>query len=41
MKWIGKLTTLTLGGMIVMTQLAATQVPNAATDPRIDLTLDR
>jgi len=36
MKWIGKLATLTLGGMIVMTQLAAAQVPNAATDPRID-----
>jgi acetyl esterase len=31
-----KLATFTLGGMIVMTQLATAQVPNGATDTRID-----
>ncbi len=36
MKFLGKLATLTLGGMIVMTLAASAQAPNAATDPRID-----
>jgi len=36
MKHLTWLATFTLGGMIVMTQLAAAQAPNAATDPRID-----
>jgi acetyl esterase len=31
-----RLATFTLGGMIMMTQLAAAQVPDAGTDPRID-----
>jgi acetyl esterase len=36
MKPFGALTTLTLAGLIGISQLAAAQVPNAATDPRID-----
>jgi len=36
MKLFRSLTNLTLGGMIAMTQLAAAQAPNAATDTRID-----
>jgi acetyl esterase/lipase len=36
MKRFGRLTTFTLGGIIAMTQLAAAQTPNAATDSRID-----
>lgn len=36
MKYLNKLATFTLGAVIVMTQLAAAQAPDAATDPRID-----
>src|ERR1700722_2902151 len=36
MKRFRSLTTFTLGGVIAMTQLAGAQVPNAATDTRID-----
>jgi acetyl esterase len=36
MKHFGTLTTLTLGGILAMTQLVAAQTPNAATDRRID-----
>ena len=36
MKHLGKLATFVLGGLIVMTQLAAAQAPDAAKDPRID-----
>jgi acetyl esterase len=36
MKSFRTLTTLTLGGIIAMTQLATAQTPNAATDTRID-----
>src|SRR5271167_4189440 len=36
MKSFRTLTTLTLGGIIAMTQLATAQTPNAATDDRID-----
>jgi acetyl esterase len=36
MKRFRGLTTITLGGIIAMTQLAAAQTPNAATDTRID-----
>jgi acetyl esterase len=36
MKSFRPLTTLTLGGIIAMTQLATAQTPNAATDTRID-----
>jgi len=36
MKLFRSLTNLTLGGLIAMTQLAAAQAPNAATDDRID-----
>ncbi|RZU29773.1 hypothetical protein [Edaphobacter modestus] len=36
MKRSSTLATLALGGIIVMTQVASAQAPNAATDPRID-----
>src|SRR5215468_10767567 len=36
MKCFRSLATFTLGGVIIMTQIAAAQAPNAATDPRID-----
>ena len=36
MKSFRTLRTLTLGGVIAMTQLATAQTPNAATDTRID-----
>ncbi len=36
MNCLGRLAKFTLGGMLVMTQVAAAQTPNASSDPRID-----